>query len=269
MTAFLERSASRLGPQYHYLPSTRWQETTITSSFEKTKSTLFLPLSAGITSLSAKKEDKENDKNLPQIEEKPLELPPEEEKTPEIEQKGGSDEMKQIEMVETPQIEQKPNDELAKRYKDSQSPTKIEPQIISNGFRRIFEDAISRIVRRETIAVHRGIKRQDLNAFESYMEDFYSGLPEFISSTLHPSVTSYAEMINSTDATGCISTYMNNHVKESKDEIAKWPGIYLFTATSDNGIRANEKAIDDCLDLWAEKRPEYAATFFENFFVTT
>jgi len=251
--------------------------------------------------LFSKEEKEEIEQITEKIEEKPEELPLNEEKTPNLEEKSQKIEIKLLETpnetitlpipngtyfipeisdnISTSSNEQtasvsiiqessQVNSELANRYKGPEPP-KIETEKVSNGFKRIWGDAVARIVRREGIAIKRAVKRKDVDSFQSYMDGFYSELPEFISSTLHPSVTSYAEMVGSTDGMRCISTYMDNHIAESKGEILKWSGVYLFSSSSDNGMRANEKAIDDCLNLWGEKRPEKAAGFFEEFFAST
>lgn len=170
--------------------------------------------------------------------------------------------------VETPQLSEiTPQPE---RYKDPPKPeARIEPEKLNHGFRRIWEDGVARVVRRESIAIHRALKRQDINGFESHMEGFYTELPKFMSDTLHPSIQSYADVVDSTGTLNCLMAYIDSHIRESRDEVSKWSGLYLFTATSDNSIRANERAIDDCLDVWTERRPEQAAEFFGKFFATS
>lgn len=133
-------------------------------------------------------------------------------------------------------------------------------------YRRLFDDAISRIIRRESIAVKRALQRKDLNGFNAYMDDFYKDLPEFANSTLHPSIMSFAQMQNSTGALNCIKEYVPRHINESKTEINSWVGVYLHDTTD---FRKDEKAIDDCLDIWMEKRTEKATDGFIGFFATT
>ncbi len=222
----------------------------------------------------------------PKIELKPEEIIPKEEKVPIKEEKSDiistiveTAELneKMIPDISQPEIltekknqETKPILPEPQRYKDPpKAEVKIEADKLHGGFKRIWEDNVARIVRRESIAIRRGLKRQDINGFESYMGDFYRELPEFMSATLHPSLTSYGEMVNSTSATNCMTAYIDNHIKESKNEISGWAGVYVFSATSDSSIRTNGNAIDDCLDMWAEKRPEQAAEFFGNFFSTS
>jgi hypothetical protein len=137
---------------------------------------------------------------------------------------------------------------------------------IRNGFNRLFEDAVGRIVRREAIAVRRGLQRKDLASFEVHMDGFYKELPEFASNTLQPSITSYAEMVNSTGAINCLSSYVGQHIKESRGEISQWKGVLIHDTTD---FKRNEAGIEDCLNVWMEKRPEKAAISFQEFFATT
>jgi HK97 family phage portal protein len=222
------------------------------------------------------------------VEEKPIEIESKTEEIKQIEQKSSENEIKiennktdnnstgiLVENTIVQDVAQKQEivislaeDNLSQRYKEIKPKLEIDLLKVSNGFKRIWEDGVARVIRRESIAIHRAIKRQDINGFESHLQGFYQELPEFISQTLHPSVISYCEVINSTAASNSISQYIDNHIRESRDEIAKWAGMYIFAATSDGTLRANEKAIEDCIDIWSEKRPEQAAEFFGTFFTT-
>jgi len=134
------------------------------------------------------------------------------------------------------------------------------------GFNRLFEDAVARIVRREGIAVKRALQRKDLASFEGHLDEFYRGLPEFASNTLQPAITSYAEMVGSTGAINCLSSYVPNHIRESRDEISKWVGVLVHDTTD---FKRNEAGIEDCLNVWVEKRPEKAAISFQAFFASS
>jgi len=133
-------------------------------------------------------------------------------------------------------------------------------------FRRLFDDAVSRIIRRESIGIKRALKRKDLPSFNAEIDEFYQKLPEFASSSLHPAITSYAMMVDSTAALNCIHEYIPRHVEESKGEISKWVGVYLHDSTD---FRKDERAIDDCLEAWIDKRTENAVDGFIGYFAST
>ncbi len=229
------------------------------------------------------KPPQEAPKEIPKIELKPEEIKKIEEKIPKKEQKNDivsavvetsglseittqlREETTQSDFDNTPRVD----NNLSQRYKDIKPAVAIDAAKLSHGFKRIWEDGVARVIRRESIAIHRAIKRQDISAFETHLDGFYHDLPEFMSATLHPPMISYCEMVNSTGASNCISKYIENHIKESRSEVAKWAGMYIFSTTSDGSIRTNVNAIDDCLDIWTEKRPEQAAEFFGNFFSTS
>lgn len=136
---------------------------------------------------------------------------------------------------------------------------------MKNAFSRVFVDAIQRIVRREQIGIKRAIQKKDLAGFEAHIEEFYRDLPEFMSSTLHPCVTTYASFSNSTGALNFISDFIPNHINESRTELKKWIGIYLHDSTNGE-IKRNDNAIEDCLNLWIKQRPEKAIGEFQTFF---
>lgn len=137
-------------------------------------------------------------------------------------------------------------------------------QEMTASFSRLYTDAIQRIIRREQIFIKQAVAKKDLEGFESHIEDSYRKLPEFISSTLHPCVATFAEFQGSTGALNYISGYIPKHIEESRREIKKWNGVYIHGTNGE--LKRNEQAIDDCLNLWIKQRPEKAVEDFKIFF---
>lgn len=124
-------------------------------------------------------------------------------------------------------------------------------QRTSNAFRRIFQDALTRIVKRERADVLRQIKkyaqRQSIKDFETWLDDFYSEHVDFIKRNISPVITSYYEIVESTgiDLDERINDYTLRHIYSSKKQIR---GI-----VNSSGVDL-EKALTDMFDVWEGQR---------------
>ncbi len=124
---------------------------------------------------------------------------------------------------------------------------------VKESFEPIFSDAIARILRRESIALKRAYAKKEPEIVKTEIDQFYITLPEFMSTTLTPALSSYASLIGSTETMNHLRSYIDNHIKESRADIEKWEG----------------SPVEDNLTLWMKTRPEYNASLIQNYFQAT
>lgn len=158
------------------------------------------------------------------------------------------------------------NDKDKEELEEENRKLKVKINLVkTEGFQRIFRDAAERVIRREVSGIRRALKQKDLEHFEVSMDEFYRDLPEFIVTTLHPCLCSYALFVDSSaNQTNCLDGYIRDHIQESKDEISKWAGLYLHDSSSE--FRRDTESIEDRIHYWIDKRPEIESNNIINFF---
>jgi hypothetical protein len=124
---------------------------------------------------------------------------------------------------------------------------------IQEAYELLFVDAVARIIRREKIAIQRAFAKKDETVIKTDIEEFYRELPEFMSTTLVPSVASYATLMGSTETLKALRRYIDGHIEESRSDIQKWNG----------------QPVEDNLNLWMETRPRYNAGVIQSYFQAT
>lgn len=145
---------------------------------------------------------------------------------------------------------------------------------IAMSYRKVFEDAEKRILRREEADIMRAARKilgeRDNQALRDWLEGFYQEHPEFIEKNMLPPVASLAETIQA-EVAGEIDieagmtpeldkfvreyvvAYIIRHIERSKADIEK-----TLTQAFDEGEDELE-ALQARFDHWAEVRPEDVA----------
>ena len=147
---------------------------------------------------------------------------------------------------------------------------------IAKSYKRIFRDAATRIIRRETDTVMRKAKelldkRSNFQVFLAWLEEFYNKKhPDYVKRQIQPVIYSLAEAIQSEIAaeTGkeieatpefdkfiddYTVTYTHNHVKSSHGQLRS-----IVTAAHEEGVDEIE-VLQKRLDEWEERRPDKIA----------
>lgn len=144
-----------------------------------------------------------------------------------------------------------PADQTAKvgdmaKEKGLQDENKKQKQRFNNAFRHLFKDAITRIIKRERADVLRQVrKKQTIEEFEKWLEEFYGEHEEFVRKNITPVITSFLEMTGQVESIeDNINEYIEKHIRNSVANIRT-----LVANESDK-----EKALIEMFDSWEGKR---------------
>jgi HK97 family phage portal protein len=142
---------------------------------------------------------------------------------------------------------------------------------IARAHKRLFLDAISRVVKREVQDVGRQarklLQRRDAQSFADWLEEFYREHPEFVRRNMTPVFLAYAEEI-------AMEVAEEIGVEPQMEQIEEFMGAYMntfvdqYVGSSLNQLRAIIRetgeelleAIEERLNEWMEKRPEKVAS---------
>ncbi len=146
---------------------------------------------------------------------------------------------------------------------------------MAKNYKRIFQDAAERIVKREKKQVldkaRRTLKERSQPDFLAWLEDYYREAPEWMKRALKPALLAYTEAIQA------LASEEVNSKAGMTPELEKWMDGYAdiwarnYTASSLGQLQAlirqaNDEAIDALelieqrLDEWEEKRPGKVAS---------
>lgn len=145
---------------------------------------------------------------------------------------------------------------------------------IANSYRRVFADAVARVLKREEADIMRQARKvlgsRDLTMFDAWLSDFYREHEKFIRKTMSPAFTAYAEAVQAAAAEevgGQVG--MTREIEKFVDEyIANY--IWRHNGVSITDLRkALEKAategkdqldaLQETFDDWRETRPQETA----------
>jgi HK97 family phage portal protein len=174
--------------------------------------------------------------------------------------------------------EQEKKNEIAslrsQRQEERSSQAAIQRHQTAQSYKRIFEDAVQRVVKRETDNVLRAAKKylatRSSADFDAWLEDFYRDFPEFISKQVEPALYALAEAIQAL-AAGEVnaeavmtpelesflkqyaSTFNGRYTKSSKGQLQ----ALIREATEKN--EEPLETITTRLSEWEEKRADKTA----------
>jgi hypothetical protein len=100
-----------------------------------------------------------------------------------------------------------------------------ERQKLLDTYRPLFEDVSARIVRREKIAVERAMRRNNIEDFQGYLDEFYNELPEFINKNMMPVLKSYENNTGKNSLDAQLQDYVSFHLHDSSQEINEFISV--------------------------------------------
>ncbi len=145
---------------------------------------------------------------------------------------------------------------------------------IGNAYKRVFADAVSRIIRREEADVMRAankhLGKRDAVTFDAWLEEFYRDHRKFVERNMLPVYQSYAEAIQAeaADEVGAepgmtpeleefvrayLGVYVTRHVASSQGQIREV--VTRAVAAGEDPV----PALQERFDQWKERRPEKVA----------
>lgn len=138
---------------------------------------------------------------------------------------------------------------------------------IAGQYERLFQDAASRVVKREVSDLKRAVKKhlgeRDSTGFLNYLNDYYEKAPEWISRTMMPVLLSLGEAVRDAAAqevsagevdisewvSGYAERYGSQHAGASRGQLA----VVVEQAVAEGQDSA--ELVSERLDEWEEKRP--------------
>jgi len=132
-------------------------------------------------------------------------------------------------------------------------------QRLDNAYRRIFQDASDRIVRKEIKAVRRIAEKHANNGISAAFAEFYSEMPEYIEKQIIPACLSYTEAFLG------MEEELNGHkITDFKDKIDNFVHRFVEKYASELAERnlreaQNSKNIEKTLAEWEESRAYWLA----------
>lgn len=123
---------------------------------------------------------------------------------------------------------------------------KKQKQRFNNAFRHLFQDAITRIIKRERADVLRQVRKNKGDEdFGKWLDDFYAEHEEFIRRNITPVMASYLELSGQNEAVeDTINEYIEKHIRNSINNIRT-----IIGSEADK-----EKALVEMFDMWEGKR---------------
>lgn len=123
---------------------------------------------------------------------------------------------------------------------------KKQKQRFNNAFRHLFQDAITRIIKRERADVLRQVrKKTNAEEFGKWLGEFYKEHEEFVRRNITPVMTSFLELSGQVESVeDSINEYVDKHIRNSVANIRT-----LIANETDK-----EKALVEMFDMWEGKR---------------
>lgn len=136
--------------------------------------------------------------------------------------------------------------DMAKQGKTPEMPMKKQ---MNNAFKRLFQDATTRIIKRERADVLRQIrkysKRENIGEFKKWLDEFYEEHRGFVVKNISPVIISFSEASGRESPDANAEDYASRHIEDSKREI-----LSLI-----NNLNCDiEKELPAMFDCWEEKR---------------
>lgn len=136
-------------------------------------------------------------------------------------------------------------------------------------FRPLFEEAMQRIVSKETMAVKRGVDKnfnkpdRDQASFDRWLIDFYNTLPEYIIKAIGPNHRAYAAEVYrqvsllfgaEAEITNDVLSFVKSYTESFADNYVRSSIAQLKALIRDNTPETWHEILNKRLDEWNEKR---------------
>jgi hypothetical protein len=156
---------------------------------------------------------------------------------------------------------QKPQLPFGNKPPDTEEPKEADKgkEKLLNTYRPLFEDVSARIVRREKIAVERAMRRNNIEDFQNYLDDFYGELPDFISKNMLPVLKSYESQTGNNSLDERMNEYIAFHLHDSSQEINEFVSLKKSHEPTEFSNFVNQD-----LSSWETMRTQRMAGYMTN-----
>jgi len=156
---------------------------------------------------------------------------------------------------------QKPQLPFGNKPSDTEEPKEADKgkEKLLNTYRPLFEDVSARIVRREKIAVERAMRRNNIEDFQNYLDDFYGELPDFISKNMLPVLKSYESQTGNNSLDERMNEYIAFHLHDSSQEINEFVSLKKSHEPTEFSNFVNQD-----LSSWETMRTQRMAGYMTN-----